>query len=164
MGVAEEDSAVLLVSLSLYASALVSSGTPAQGVDYLKRSEVRLYRWPQGLVVSFEAQTDVLAPMILAMKRDLAKQGQVNRIESNKGSEVTYLMLNSSKPPFDDPLARQIVIYSRNTAQINQIRNHDLFPLASGPFPPGSSGYLKDTGFPKPDPKKARALERIGKP
>ena len=74
MGVAEEDSAVLLVSLSLYASALVSSGTPAQGVDYLKRSEVRLYRWPQGLVVSFEAQTDVLAPMILAMKRDLAKQ------------------------------------------------------------------------------------------
>jgi peptide/nickel transport system substrate-binding protein len=92
--------------------------------------------------------------------RDLAKQGQVNRIESNKGSEVTYLMLNSSKPPFDDPLARQIVIYSRNTAEINQIRNHDLFPLASGPFPPGSSGYLKDTGFPKPDPKKARALEQ----
>jgi peptide/nickel transport system substrate-binding protein len=92
--------------------------------------------------------------------RDLAKQGQVNETESAKGSEVTYLMLNSSKPPFDDPLARQIVVYSRNTAEINQIRNHDLYPLASGPFPPGSIGYLKDSGMPKPDPKKARALEK----
>jgi peptide/nickel transport system substrate-binding protein len=92
--------------------------------------------------------------------RDLAKQGQVSETESSKGSEVTYLMLNASKPPFDDPLARQIVAYSRNTAQINQIRNHNLFPLASGPFPPGSIGYLKDPGFPKPDSKKARALEK----
>ena len=92
--------------------------------------------------------------------RDLAKQGDVTEMESSKGSEVTYLMLNVSKPPFNDPLARQIVAYSRNTAQINQIRNHDLFPLASGPFPPGSIGYLKDPGFPKPDPKKARALEK----
>ena len=85
--------------------------------------------------------------------RDLAKQGQVNETESSKGSEVVYLMLNASKPPFDDPLARQIVMYSRNTSEINQIRNHGLFPLASGPFPPGSIGYLKDPGFPKPDPK-----------
>ena len=91
--------------------------------------------------------------------RDLAKQGQVNETESSKGSEVVYLMLNASKPPFDDPLARQIVMYSRNTSEINQIRNHGLFPLASGPFPPGSIGYLKDPGFPKPDPKKARVLE-----
>jgi peptide/nickel transport system substrate-binding protein len=92
--------------------------------------------------------------------RDLAKQGQINETESSKGSEVAYLMLNASKPPFDDPLARQIVVYSRNTAEINQIRNHNLFPLASGPFPPGSIGYLKDPGMPKPDPKKARALEK----
>ena len=92
--------------------------------------------------------------------RDLAKQGQVTETESAKGSEVTYLMLNASRPPFDDPLARQIVAYSRNTAEINQIRNHNLFPLASGPFPPGSIGYLKNPGFPKPDPRKARALEQ----
>ncbi len=92
--------------------------------------------------------------------RDLAKQGQVSETESSKGSEVVYLLLNISKPPFNDPLARQIIAYGRNTAQINEIRNHNLFPLASGPFPPGSIGYLKDPGFPKPNLKKAQALEK----
>ena len=92
--------------------------------------------------------------------RGLAKKGEVTEHESAKGSEVTYLMLNVAKPPFDDPLARQIVALGRNTAQINQIRNRDLFPLAYGPFPPGSIGHLDDPGFPKPNLKKARALEK----
>ena len=92
--------------------------------------------------------------------RSLAKKGEVTEHESAKGSEVTYLMLNVSKPPFDDPLARQIVAYGRNTAQINQIRNRSLFPLALGPFASGSVGHLDDPGFPKPNLKKARALEK----
>jgi peptide/nickel transport system substrate-binding protein len=48
--------------------------------------------------------------------------------------------------------------YGRNTAEINQIRNRGIPELASGPFPPGSMGYLKDSGTPKPNLKKAREL------
>ena len=36
------------------------------------------------------------------------------------------MMLNSSKPPFDDPIARQAVAYGRNVAEVNQIRNRGI--------------------------------------
>jgi peptide/nickel transport system substrate-binding protein len=67
-------------------------------------------------------------------------------------------MLNSSKPPFDDILARRAVQYARNTEEINQIRNRGIPQLATGPFGPGTMGYLKDAGVPKPNLKKARKL------
>jgi peptide/nickel transport system substrate-binding protein len=66
--------------------------------------------------------------------------------------------MNSSKPPFDDLLARQAVAYARNTKEVNQIRNRGIPKLASGPFGPGTMGYLKDTGMPKPNLAKARKL------
>ena len=90
--------------------------------------------------------------------RDEAANGQAQLFESAKGGEVAYMMLNSSKPPFDDPIARQAVAYARNVAEINQIRNRDIPKLATSPFGPGSMGYLKDNGFPKPNLKKAKKL------
>lgn len=90
--------------------------------------------------------------------RDEAAKGQAQLYESKKGGEVAYMMLNSSKPPFDDPLARQAVAYGRNVAEINQIRNRNIPLLATGPFGPGSVGYVKNNGFPKPNLAKAKKL------
>lgn len=60
--------------LAAFTLTLLTAGTLEDGESYLKRAEERMYRWPRpGVVVHFEAQTDVLAPMILMMKRDLAK-------------------------------------------------------------------------------------------
>jgi peptide/nickel transport system substrate-binding protein len=87
-----------------------------------------------------------------------AKRGEVNMVVSDRGSEVGYGMLNVSKPPFDDPIAREAVAYAGDVQQLNAIRNKGLFTIASGPFPPGSPAYLKDTGLPKHNLKKARAL------
>ncbi len=48
------------------------------GHSWLKQAEEKLYRWPKpGVVVRFEADTNVLAPMIAMMKADLAKKNDV---------------------------------------------------------------------------------------
>lgn len=90
--------------------------------------------------------------------REEAKAGKATLYESDKGSEVAYMMLNSSKPPFDDILARKAVAYARNTEEIIQIRNRGFTKLADGPFGPGAMGSLADSGQPKPNVKKARKL------
>src|SRR4029079_6469533 len=59
---------------------------------------------------------------VIAQLRDLNKSGKATFYESSKGADVAYLMLNSSKPPFDDILARRALQYGRNTAATNQIR------------------------------------------
>lgn len=94
---------------------------------------------------------------IVALRED-AKNGEATLYESDKGGEVAYLMLNASKPPFDDILARKAVAYARNTEEINQIRNRGFTKLANGPFGAGAMGSLADTGVPKPNLKKARKL------
>jgi peptide/nickel transport system substrate-binding protein len=67
-------------------------------------------------------------------------------------------MLNVSKPPFDDIIARKAVAYAGDAAELNEIRNHGLFTLATGPFAPGSPAYINDTGLPKHNLKKAKQL------
>ena len=94
---------------------------------------------------------------LVALRED-AKKGNAQLFESTKGGDVSYMMLNSSKPPFDDILARKAVAYGRNTAEINQIRNRGIPELANGPFGPGVMGSLEDSGLPKPNLKKARKL------
>lgn len=89
-----------------------------------------------------------------------AKNGEVSLVESDRGAEVGYGMLNVSKPPFDDIIARQAVAYAGDARELNDIRNKGLFRLASGPFPPDSPAYLKSTGLPGHNLKKARALAR----
>jgi len=117
-------------------------------------SAVRLTQFEGGqLDIMHTSSADAIAQL-----RDEAKSGKAQLFESDSGGEVTYLMLNSSKPPFDDIIARKAVQYARNTAEINQIRNRGIPELASGPFGPGTMGYLKDAGQPKPNLKKARKL------
>ena len=115
-------------------------------------SNVRLTQFQGGqLDVMHTSSSD----SIVALRAD-AKAGKATFYESSRGAEVAYLMLNSSKPPFDDILARKAVQYGRNTPEINEIRNRNIPQLATGPFGPGTMGYLKDSGVPKPNLKKAR--------
>ena len=37
-------------------------------------------------------------------------------------------------------------------------RNANIYPIANGPFSPGSVGYLEDNGWPSFDPEGARQL------
>lgn len=52
-----------------------SDFTVQDGQGWLKKAEGELYRWPKpASIVHFEAHTDVLAPMLAAMKRELEKK------------------------------------------------------------------------------------------
>jgi peptide/nickel transport system substrate-binding protein len=74
--------------------------------------------------------------------QERAEQGDIDIIASDKGAEVAYLMLNSGKAPFDDPIARQAAALAGNAQEVNDIRNKGLNTIASGPFPPDNAAYL----------------------
>jgi peptide/nickel transport system substrate-binding protein len=84
--------------------------------------------------------------------------GEISLVESSERAEVGYGMLNASKPPFDDPLAREAAAAAIDREEFNTVVNRDLFTLASGPFAPGELGYLEDSGYPQHDPEKAKQL------
>jgi peptide/nickel transport system substrate-binding protein len=90
--------------------------------------------------------------------RSQAKDGKINLTESEKFSEVGNLMLNTSKPPFDDVDARKAVAEAINREQLRSILGFGIPRLANGPFAPGAMGYLKDTGSPEYNPADAKDL------
>ncbi|MCZ7536501.1 MAG: ABC transporter substrate-binding protein [Acidimicrobiia bacterium] len=97
-------------------------------------------------------------PESIKTLRELADQGDANLIESDQYAEVGYAMLNATKPPFDNLIARQAMAYAIDRDAVNEIRNLGILQNASGPFGPGNMGYLEDAGYPEYDPDKAKAL------
>jgi peptide/nickel transport system substrate-binding protein len=97
-------------------------------------------------------------PLQIEEIRNKANEGSLNNVESDKFGEVAYVMLNASKPPFNNPIARQILAYGIDREKVNKIRAADIPTLAQGPFAPGNVGYLKDAGYPEYDAQKAKDL------
>ncbi|MCO5319139.1 MAG: ABC transporter substrate-binding protein [Microthrixaceae bacterium] len=87
-----------------------------------------------------------------------ADAGEVKLYESGEYPEVSYGLLNTSVPPFDNPTARQAAAAAVDREELQTIINLGRYPTASGPFGPGEMGYLEDTGFPEHDPDLAREL------
>jgi len=80
----------------------------------------------------------------------------LSMIKSSNDPEVSYTLFNDSKPPFDNINARLAFAYAVDREEYNRIANKGLLALASGPFGPGTLGYVKDTNLPKYDPAKAK--------
>jgi peptide/nickel transport system substrate-binding protein len=78
---------------------------------------------------------------IVDLRRD-AEAGEIKLVASDEGSETAYLMLNNSKPPFDDPVAREAVAFTSDAREVNEVQNKGLNRVATGPFPPDSPAYL----------------------
>ena len=89
---------------------------------------------------------------------DEQKSGNVDVTASGKFAEVSYIMFNSSKPPFDSQTARSAIAYALDRTEMRKVRFQDRMEMASGPFATGEIGYLADTGFPDYDPAKAKQL------
>ena len=97
-------------------------------------------------------------PSTIADLRGIADSGDINLTESTKFGEVTYIMLNSSKPPFDNIKARQALAYAFNFDDYNAVRGKGILTRATGPFAPGNVGNLDDTGLPSFNLDKAKEL------
>ena len=90
--------------------------------------------------------------------RGLAESDEINAYESEEFGEVSYTMLNESKPPFDNIKAREAVAYAFDFDETNAIINAGITTRATGPFAPGNIGNLDDTGFPAFDLDQAKSL------
>lgn len=85
-------------------------------------------------------------------------------VEEDPAREVTYLMFNNSKPPFDDPEVRRALTLCTDRNEYLTFRAPGN-ALANGPFAEGSLGYIEDPGFPQFDPDAGNALfDEIGRP
>lgn len=85
------------------------------------------------------------------------RQSDYKLVEYGAGDE-SILVLNTSKPPFDNKLARQAVAYATDSAAYRETRTQGVETPANGPFAPGQPGYLEENGYPSFDLAKAKAL------
>jgi peptide/nickel transport system substrate-binding protein len=71
--------------------------------------------------------------------------------------DMNCLLLNLSKPPFDNLKVRQAAAMAVSSAQYAQVIDKGISPTSNGPFVKGSP-YYASTGYPAPDPAKAKQL------
>ena len=102
--------------------------------------------------LAFTDQTDVIDQI----QKGPLKSGQLGLLSSGVHPEVAYTLFNDSKPPFNNILARKAFAYAVNRNGYNKIANQDLLQLASGPFGPGTIGYVENTDLPGYDVAKAK--------
>jgi peptide/nickel transport system substrate-binding protein len=89
--------------------------------------------------------------------RRLAEQGQIQAVEDRGENEETFVMLNSSSPPFDSRTARNAVAYATDYETFREVFNIAPELAANSAF--GSqSPYYSDPPYPTFDPDRAREL------
>ncbi len=72
--------------------------------------------------------------------------------------DMGCLLLNLSKPPFDNLKLRQATAYAISSAQYVSIIDDGVNPTSNGPFTATSPYYASDSQYPKYDPAKASQL------
>ena len=71
--------------------------------------------------------------------------------------DMNCLLLNLSKPPFDNLKVRQAAAMAVSTADYSKVIDNGICPSSNGPFASGSP-YYAPTGYPDPDPDRAKQL------
>ncbi|MEZ5381307.1 MAG: ABC transporter substrate-binding protein [Microthrixaceae bacterium] len=86
--------------------------------------------------------------------------GNLNMYDTLKFTELSYIMMNTSKLPFSNKNARLALAHGGDRAAINQAVYAGLAEVREGPYPEGSPGYVADPGFPEYDLDKAKEYAR----
>jgi peptide/nickel transport system substrate-binding protein len=139
-----------------------------EGLPYLDGIEVRFMPSGQArrsAVVSGDIdlmQTSNPLDIVALKKEDSVV---VDQMDSPFLTETAYLLIdqqpevNGQPNPMSDIRVRRALAMATNYELLNKVRGGDsYFPLANGPFPPGTLGYLEDSGAPKYDLEGAKAL------
>jgi ABC-type transport system substrate-binding protein len=82
---------------------------------------------------------------------------QIFTDQKGDGSKI-FIGLNTTKEPFDDPIARQAVAYAGDTAALSEDAYEGVFPPTFGVFSENSPFYTKAPSYPTHDLEKAKAL------
>jgi peptide/nickel transport system substrate-binding protein len=128
--------------------------------------------------IEFDVQTDVQTrtSSLVTGEDDAIEQGDPGQIKTlaadaeagklqfftDSGNYQTeaFQAFNTAIPPFNDPLAREIVAYATDRVNLNKAPFQGVFEPAIGPFGPGEPYYVAGVGDPAFDLAKAQALEK----
>ncbi len=131
-----------------------------EGLPYLDEIEYRpIIEAAQRVNAVESGEVDLMhtsSSLAIETLRGLAESGDIELSEYPDYPEVGYTMLNVSKPPFDNVNARLALAHAVDRDLEIEVRAAGIPQKASGPFGPGSMGYLEDTGYPDFDLDKAR--------
>lgn len=133
-----------------------------RALPYLDSVEFRVLADVQARGAALESGAveaiETFDPAQILTYRERAQQGQY-QIYSDQGREesVQLVYLNTAQPPFDDPLARQIVAYGTDRDTISQTQYLGVFPPTTSLFAE-SSPFHSDSGYPTYDLARATEL------
>ena len=91
---------------------------------------------------------------------ELRKDSKIKLLESKKYGETSYTLLRVDEEAgaLHDVNVRRAMAMAIPQDEYVKARTRGVSLPANGPFPPGSVGYLKDTGYPKYNPTEAKKL------
>jgi ABC-type transport system substrate-binding protein len=89
--------------------------------------------------------------------------------EITNNQETAYVLLHVGSPTVEiagatfenaltDVRVRRALAFATDNQTLIESRGAGIVPEANGPFPPGTTGYLEDTGYPKFDLDEAKRL------
>jgi peptide/nickel transport system substrate-binding protein len=135
----------------------------ADGIEFriLEEGEARINALESGQVNIAHTSSGSLITRI----RELTDAGRLATTESDDWGETGYLLLNHDDSPdslaneaVKDVNVRRAMAMAVNYEQIRDTIGEGVSDLANGPFPPGTRGYLEDSGYPTYDPAEAKRL------
>lgn len=83
--------------------------------------------------------------------------------ENSVGGETGHFMFHvgptykGKENPLADVRVRKGLAQCVNYEELNELRNGGVAPVPNGPYPPGTDGFLDDTGYPKYDQAAGKA-------
>jgi peptide/nickel transport system substrate-binding protein len=113
-------------------------------------------------------QIDVMHTANADTVRQFLDDDTMKTISSNKWAEVGYILINMAEGADIDPEGtnannplltlpcRQALAAAIDLERLKEERGGGLTAVSNGPFPPGTPGYLEDTGYPRYDVDEAR--------
>lgn len=135
-----------------------------EGKPYLEKIEFRVIADNAARTAALDAgDIDALESSDDEQITKLNRQASEGRYQlySNETADdapVQFVALNTAKPPFDDPLARQIVAYGLDTRTLSETLYEGINPPATSLFPTTSRWFNPDSGYPTYDPERAAQL------
>ncbi len=133
------------------------------GLPYLDSITYKPIPDPSSLLSSLESgSVDIMhtdTAIEISALRNNSSYGYIDDSQNVAGeSDMGCLLLNLSKPPFNNLKLRQAMAYAISSAQYVAVIDHGVNPTSNGPFSPTSPYYLADSGYPVYNPAKAKQL------
>jgi ABC-type transport system substrate-binding protein len=120
-------------------------------IEPIPDSKVRLQSLRSGDIDIFQtADTDNIV--------DVVKGGDAFKVQKVTGTSSTIVLLNLSKPPFDDIRMRQAYAYALNRQEINRVQYGGARQESYSAYNPGSPFYTEEGEQPHYDLAKAKKL------